>query len=86
MDRHDLRRGSAPHAGLLPGDYKEGIVKLKITKPVAGTVDIVIDDLRGSTGRRTSARSVKLADAGQRVGELVGEWAQKKQAVRAARS
>lgn len=60
-------------------------MRIKVSKPVSGRVDLVLDDLRGATGMREYRTGVLVTEAGSVVSQLVDQWRQAKDAVKAAR-
>ena len=60
-------------------------MRIKVTKPKEGKVDLVVDDLRGATGMKEGEYGVLLADLPARSRALVDRWRSRKDAIRNAR-
>lgn len=60
-------------------------MRLIITKPDHGAVNIQVEDRRGLTGRRWSSKGVKLADVAQVVGSMLAVYEERRESIKSAR-
>ena len=60
-------------------------MRVKVTKPLNGTVNITMDDHRGLTGLRETRLGVPLANVGTVTEQLVTIWKTRRTAIRDAR-
>lgn len=73
-----LQAGGAAH----PSSPREvAQMRLWVYKPVKGQVRIMLDDLRGVTGRRDHAKGVAIEDVPEVVGVLVDDWAKRRKSI-----
>lgn len=56
-------------------------MRLKISKPVAGLVNVELDDHRGITGMRKYAKGLEVGTLKTTIGALVKEWRDKRSAI-----
>lgn len=60
-------------------------MRVVITKPQGGKVDVTIDDSRGITRIKRRAYGVRVEDAGERVLAMLTDWESRREAIREAR-
>lgn len=60
-------------------------MRIKITKPVNGTVTVRLDDRRGLTGMRETLEGVPVGDVRDTVTKLAGDYHTRRNALLAAR-
>lgn len=61
------------------------MLKITVTKPRAGKVDIVVADRRGPTGFKQVRRGVSLGDVASEVSTILGAYEAVRDAIEAAR-
>lgn len=60
-------------------------MRVIVTKPKNGKVDVTLDDKRGSTGIRRTQKDVPIAEVAAVVAPMCAEWEQRRASIRAAR-
>lgn len=74
-----LRRDVQPY-------WKEAIpVRVIVTKPRNGTVDLTVEDRRGATGQNWRRKNVPLGELEAQVGAMLERWSTVRAAVKEAR-
>lgn len=61
------------------------VVRIVVTKPTEGTVDIRVDDRYGATGLLLKAAGVPVTEVTEAVKPLLEEWEKRRKAVKAAK-
>lgn len=60
-------------------------MKVRVTKPQGGKVDLRIDDRRGATGLLLVEKGVPVKDVAIRVAPMIAQWEERRRAVFDAR-